>query len=169
MVELRSSRKHWKTHARSTGTSLTPAEPAKLHHPTPMEIKEVNEFTVTISPRLYETDALGHINNATIAAWFEVIRMRFLESLADTNEAHLKSWILASVQIDFIAETFYGSDVTGKVVDASIGNTSFTLHCEMWQGDKQTVRGKAVLVHMDVESHSPSRIPDLLREKLAAR
>tara|TARA_R110002049_G_scaffold221643_10_gene393114 strand:+ start:3600 stop:4103 length:504 start_codon:yes stop_codon:yes gene_type:complete len=167
MVELRSSRKHWKTHARSSGTPLTPAEPAKWHHPT--EIKKLKEFAVTISPRLYETDALGHINNATIAAWFEVIRMRFLESLADSNEAHLKSWILASVQIDFIAETFYGSDVTGKVVDAGIGNTSFTLHCEMWQGEKQTVRGKAVLVHMDVESHSPSRIPDQLRERLAAR
>ncbi|CAA0125457.1 Uncharacterised protein [Halioglobus japonicus] len=129
----------------------------------------MQEFTITISPRLYETDALGHINNATIAAWFEVIRMRFLESLADSNEAHLKSWILASVQIDFIAETFYGFDVTGKVVEASIGNSSFTLHCEMWQQGKQTVRGKAVLVHMDVQSHSPSRVPDHLREKLVAR
>jgi acyl-CoA thioester hydrolase len=128
----------------------------------------LKEFTITISPRLYETDALGHINNATIAAWFEVIRMRFLESLADSNEGHFKSWILASVQIDFLAETFYGSDVTGKVVEAEFGNSSFTLHCEMWQGEKKTVRGKAVLVHLDLESKAPSRIPDALREKVAA-
>ena len=128
----------------------------------------MKEFEITISPRLYETDALGHINNATIAAWLEVIRMRFLESLADNAEMHIKSWILASVQIDFLGETFYGSDVIGKVVDASVGNSSFTLHCEMWQADKQTVRGKAVLVHLDLESKSPTRIPDELREKLAA-
>lgn len=128
----------------------------------------MKEFEITISPRLYETDALGHINNATIAAWFEVVRMRFLESLADSNADNVKSWILASVQIDFISETFYGSDVTGKVVEATIGNSSFTLHCEMWQGGKQTVRGKAVLVRMDLESKSPTRVPDQLREKLAA-
>lgn len=129
----------------------------------------MKDFEITISPRLYETDALGHINNATIAAWFEVVRMRFLESLPPgSNEDNVKSWILASVQIDFIAETFYGSDVTGKVVEASIGNSSFTLQCEMWQGGKQTVRGKAVLVRMDLETNSPTRVPDALRETLAA-
>lgn len=128
----------------------------------------MKEFAITISPRLYETDALGHINNATIAAWLEVIRMRFLESLDDGGESNFNSWILASVQIDFVSETFYGSDVTGKVVEASIGNSSFTLDCEMWQGDKQTVRGKAVLVHMGLESKSPERIPDVLRERVAA-
>ncbi len=128
----------------------------------------MKEFSITITPRFYETDALGHINNATIAAWLEVIRMRFLESLADSNETNAKSWILASVQIDFIDETFYGTDVIGKVVDASIGNSSFTLHCEISQGDRQTVRGKAVLVHLDLASKSPTRIPDRLREKLAA-
>ena len=128
----------------------------------------MKEFFITITPRLYETDALGHINNATIAAWFEVVRVRFLESMAEASPDIVKSWILASVQIDFVGETFYGADVTAKIVEASIGNSSFTLQCEMEQGGKQTVRGKAVLVHMDPQSKSPARIPDSLREKLAA-
>lgn len=127
----------------------------------------MKEFAITITPRLYETDALGHINNATIAAWFEVVRVRFLESLVDHSPDIIKNWILASVQIDFIGETFYGTDVTAKIVAASIGNSSFTLHTEMFQGERQTVRGKAVLVHLDPESKSPSRIPDALRVKLA--
>lgn len=127
----------------------------------------MKEFAITITPRLYETDALGHINNATIAAWFEVVRVRFLESLVERNPDIVKHWILASVQIDFISETFYGSDVTAKIVEAIIGNSSFTLHTEMLQGGRQTVRGKAVLVHLDPVSKSPSRIPDALREKLA--
>ncbi len=33
----------------------------------------MQEFATIITPRLYETDAMGHINNATIAAWFEVV------------------------------------------------------------------------------------------------
>ena len=54
------------------------------------------------------------------------------------------------------------------VTDATAGNSSLTVSCEMTQGGKLTVRGKAVLVHLDTESKRPSRIPDSLREKLAA-
>jgi hypothetical protein len=46
---------------------------------------QLKEFAITITPRLYETDAMGHINNAIIAAWFEVVRVRFLESLVDRS------------------------------------------------------------------------------------
>ena len=77
--------------------------------------------------RFYETDALGHINNASIAAWFEVARIRFLESLGGEGSESARSWILASLQIDFIAETFYGSDVIATVTSATPGNSSLTI------------------------------------------
>lgn len=124
--------------------------------------------TLTITPRFYETDALGHINNASIAAWFEVARITFIESLEKQAAASSVNWILASLQIDFIAETFYGTDVIATVTDATAGNSSLMVTCEMTQGGKLTVRGKAVLVHLDTESKRPSRIPDSLREKLSA-
>ena len=128
----------------------------------------MKEHTITITPRLYETDALGHINNATIAAWFEVARVRFLESLAEDSPAFAHDWILASIQIDFVDETFYGSDVAASITEASVGNTSLSVACRMIQDERLTVRGKAVLVHMDAQSKSPTRIPDSLREKIAA-
>ncbi len=126
------------------------------------------QHSVTITPRFYETDALGHINNASIAAWFEVARITFVESLSEAGSASANSWILASLKIDFIAETFYGSDVIATVTGATAGNSSLTITCEMSQGGKLTVRGTAVLVHMDPDSKSPSRIPDGLRERLVA-
>ena len=129
----------------------------------------MQDFTVTISPRFYETDALGHINNASIAAWFEVARIGFLDNLAEGDSGVTRDWVLASMQIDFIAETFYGSDVIARICEASIGNSSFTVMCEMTQGEKVTVRGKAVLVHLDPSTKSPARISDHLREALAAR
>lgn len=129
----------------------------------------MKEFAITITPRLYETDAMGHINNATIAAWFEVVRVRFLESLVDPSPGIARDWILASVQIDFVGETFYGTDVVAKIIEAAIGNSSLTLHTEMFQGGRLTVRGKAVLVHIDPQSKAPTRIPDALRDTVAAR
>ena len=127
----------------------------------------MQEFAINITPRLYETDAMGHINNVTIAAWFEVVRVRFLESLVDRSPGVALNWILASLQIDFVGETFYGVDVTAKIIEARIGNSSLTMHTEMLQGGRLTVRGKAVLVHIDPQSKSPARVPDALRDKIA--
>lgn len=128
----------------------------------------MQNFTITIEPRFYETDALGHINNASIAAWFEIVRMKFIESLAGSDPALAVHWILASVQIDFVAETFFGTDVTARVTGAKAGNSSLTVLCEMHQGEKLTVKGKAVLVYMDAQTKAPARLPDHLREQLLA-
>ncbi len=121
---------------------------------------------ITIGPRFYETDALGHINNAAIAAWFEVSRIAFLESLGESDAASAFSWVLASLQIDFVAETFYGSDVTATVTRAAVGNSSLTVVTEMTQDGRLTVRGTAILVHLDRADKKPSRIPQRLRERL---
>lgn len=126
------------------------------------------DFSITISPRFYETDALGHINNASIAAWFEVARINFVESLGEEGTESTMHWVLASLQIDFVAETFYGSDVIATVTDARAGNSSLTIVCEMSQGGKLTVRGTAVLVHLDAATKAPSRLPEGLRQRLAA-
>ena len=124
-------------------------------------------ISTTIKPRFYETDALGHINNATIAAWFEVARVNLLESLGDGRAETAKNWILAALHIDFVAETFYGTDVIATITTARPGNSSLTVECEMTQDGKLTVRGTAVLVFMDVEQKKPTRIPDEMRDLLA--
>ena len=128
----------------------------------------MKNYSTTITPRFYETDALGHINNASIAAWFEVARVNFLESLGESDPSAAKDWILASIKIDFAAETFYGTDVIANITEAKIGNSSLTVVCEMMQGEKMTVRGTATLVHIDAQSKKPARVPDELRKELAA-
>jgi acyl-CoA thioester hydrolase len=124
------------------------------------------DFTVTLTPRFYETDALGHINNAAIAAWFEVVRIRWLDSLLEESSGVDRNWVLAAISLDFVAETFYGSDVCARVTSARAGNSSLTVACEMTQNNQLTVRGEAVLVHLDLNSKQKLRIPDSLRDQL---
>ena len=124
-------------------------------------------FSTTITPRFYETDALGHINNAAIAAWFEVARVNLLESLGGGPDS-ASNWVLASLQIDFVAETFYGSDVIANITEAEVGNSSLTVLCEMSQKGEVAVRGKAVLVYMDTQAKTSARIPDPMRARIAA-
>lgn len=132
----------------------------------------MQDFTITISPRLYETDAMGHINNASIAAWFEVLRVRFLEDVLGSSPSDAlavdasQSWILASVHIDYKGETFYGKDVTARVVSAEMGDSSLKVSGEMEQDGRQTVRGYAVLVNIDLATRRPVRIADGVRALL---
>ena len=124
-------------------------------------------FSIQIEPRFYETDALGHINNAAIAAWMEVVRMQFIESVMGADSIQAQNWILASLQIDFVAVTLFGEQVTARVTEAMLGNTSLTVLCELSQRAKLTVKCKAVLVFMDAQTRKPAPLPEVLRQRLA--
>ncbi len=121
-------------------------------------------FETTIKPRFYETDGLGHISNTVIPAWFEIGRSEFLASLGGDRRA----WLTASVQIDYLLETFHTSVVTLRITAAEPGNSSLKLFCEMEQDGKVTVRASSVLVLMAEDMSGATRIPDDLREALKA-
>lgn len=133
----------------------------------------MQDFSITITPRMYETDAMGHINNASIAAWFEVLRVRYMEDRlqrgpgAGFDPSAGVGWILASVHIDYRGETFYGSDVTGRVTGVEIGNSSVKVIGEMEQDGRATMAGYAVLVFIDLATRRPVRVPDGVRAALA--
>jgi len=127
----------------------------------------VSTYTLDLVPRFYETDAQGHVSNVSIAGWFETARISFLEWLLPADMTP-RGWILASIKIDYVGETFLGAPVTATVTRATVGRTSVTIECEMTQHGKPTVIGVAVLVHMDKESHRPTPLPDDLRGPIEA-
>ena len=125
-------------------------------------------FSITLTPRFTETDMVGHINNVSIAAWFEDLRIRFMRSFdkldaAGDWEGH---FTLASLKLDYIRETHYGEDVVLTMQTVTLGNSSMTLEGELRQGGELTVKGTAVMVQWDPETHRPTRIPDTYRERI---
>ena len=126
----------------------------------------MTDFSITIEPRSYETDALGHINNNAITAWFEVLRVKLIGRLGE-DIPMAQNWVVVSLAMDFLDETFYGRDVVVTATDVAAGNSSLTIHCEMAQDARLTVKGRAVLVHLDPDTKRPTRIPDAFRERIA--
>jgi acyl-CoA thioester hydrolase len=124
-------------------------------------------FSITLTPRISETDLVGHVNNVSIAAWFEDLRVRYMDSLQEPDVAGgIGGFTLASLKIDFIGETHYGTDVVLSMESVTIGNSSITLDGVLRQGDKLTVKATAVMVHWHPETHRPQRIPDSYREQV---
>ena len=128
----------------------------------------MSRFSITLTPRISETDLVGHVNNVAIAAWFEDLRVRFMRSFEAPGDARAGSghFTLASIKLDFVAETHFGEDVVLTMQDVTLGNSSITLEGELHQGGSLTVKGTAVMVRWDPGTHKPQRIPDEYRSRI---
>lgn len=125
-------------------------------------------YSQTIQPRFNETDALGHINNTVVAAWFEGCRDPLFRLFTpDLNPAQWRL-ILAKFSVDFHAELFYGEPVEIKSWVSRIGNSSFDVSQQAWQKGKLCASGVAVMVHFDFGSKQSATLSDELKARLLA-
>ena len=124
-------------------------------------------WSQTIEPRFAETDALGHINNTVLPVWFEQARtpiFRFFTPDLNPNNWHL---IIAKIDVEFVGELFYGSEIEVRTWIEKIGNTSFVIYQEAWQDNKLGARGHAVMVHYDHDKKASKALPDAIRQQLS--
>lgn len=124
-------------------------------------------FKITVSPRFAETDALGHLSNTTLPVWFEDAREPIFKLFNPELDVSAWSLILARIEIDFIRQIYYGSDVVIRTFITKVGTSSFTTLQEAWQKGELVARGTAVMVHYDYNSQKAAPIPESVKETLA--
>ena len=123
-------------------------------------------WTNTLNPRFVETDALGHVNNTVLPQWFEDSRTPIFELFCpgmDINDWHL---IIAKIDVEFLAEIYYGKPVEIRTFMTKIGNSSMVVHHQAWQNDVLAAKGNAVMVHFDHVLKTSKPIPTSIREIL---
>jgi acyl-CoA thioester hydrolase len=119
-----------------------------------------------IRPRFCDTDALGHINNTVIPVWFLEAREPILGWFAPGGDLGRGSLAIVRVEVDYLAETHFGEDVTIETRVADIGNSSFKLAQSVIQSGRETARGLATLVNFDPSTRKSRPIPDTIRAEL---
>lgn len=124
-------------------------------------------FHLELEPRFSDTDALGHISNITLPVWFEQARTPVFRIFHPTLEAETWPLIIARLEIDLMAQSYWHIPVKINTGIGKIGNSSFHVVQEAWQGDKQIARGVAVLIHFDYETEKALPIPDEIGAKLS--
>ncbi len=125
-------------------------------------------FTRQFDPRFMETDALGHINNTVIPIWFEEGRTPIFECFVPNLDLSRWNLILASVHVDFLAQTYYGKPVTIETRLTRLGSSSFDVSQRVVQEGIVTAQGKAVMVHFDYQTNRSAPIPEAIRQTLEA-
>jgi len=123
-------------------------------------------FSLTVSPRFYETDAFGHINNTVMTGWFETAREPVLRIFSPAFPIRGLTLILARIEVDFVAQTYYGAEVTIRTSIEKLGTKSFTVLHEAWQKDRVVARGKAVMVAFDFDAQQSAPVPEAQRAEL---
>ncbi|MGI9274837.1 MAG: acyl-CoA thioesterase [Endozoicomonas sp.] len=122
-----------------------------------------------ISPRFCETDALGHINNTALPVWFEKAREPVFRLFSPAMRVDDWQLILARIDVEYLAQIYYGSDVLIKTCLEKVGNSSMVILHEVWQKERLVARGKAVLIHYDYSDQKSVRIPEDIRQQLLAQ
>jgi len=125
-------------------------------------------FTLVVSPRFYETDAFGHINNTVVPGWFETAREPVFKLFTDSDKMTKINLILARIEVDFVAQIYYGSEVTIKTGIEKIGNASFVVWHEAWQNGSCCAKGKAVQVYFNLDTQKSEPLPSQYRARLEA-
>ena len=126
------------------------------------------QFSLTLTPRFCETDALGHINNTVIPVWFEAARDPIFEIVNPGQDLSKWNMIIAGFNIAFNAPTFYGQDVLVKTHISRVGNSSFEIAQSCWQNGRQTAEAKTTMVHYDYLAEKSQPMTAEVKEQLAA-
>ena len=120
---------------------------------------------IEIQVRFADTDAVGHINNATYATWSELARLRFLQESGSTPV----NFILAHLSVDFRRQVDYTDTVEVESRIAAIGNSSFTMTQAVLANGAVAAEVRSVIVSFDYQAQRSVPIPPLFREWLESR
>jgi acyl-CoA thioester hydrolase len=129
-------------------------------------------FTITVTPRFGDMDALGHINNIVPVVWFELARNPIMKIFDPNLEFTPESFslIMAHTDQDYIDQLYFQPDIEIKTWISRIGTKSFTAYQEAWQDGRLCVKSNAVIVHYDFRTGQTTPIPEdkkkLLEEHL---
>ena len=118
---------------------------------------------VQIQVRFGDTDALGHVNNASFAAYAEVARLDFLTLFGKS----VRSLILASLYIDFRRQVRFDEAVRVETRVERIGTSSITLGQTVFAGDERAADVRSTVVYFDYTAGKSRQLTADMRDSVA--
>lgn len=117
-----------------------------------------------------EQDGFGHINNAVFIRWLEASRIRLINLLDVELKTQGVGPILASVSCNFRLQVKFPDTITSAARVTKIGRSSLQVEHAVWSQAQGAVvaEGDSTVVLFNYELQQSSRIPDDLRQKIAA-
>jgi acyl-CoA thioester hydrolase len=119
--------------------------------------------------RYSDTDAQGHVNNVSYAAYLETGRttLALACGLPIGTEANTHT-VLARVEIDYLAEVHWPASLDLGIAVVRVGRSSVTVIQGIFHGERCVAKGYEVMVMVENATGRATPIPDDLRARLQA-
>ncbi|SUO97912.1 acyl-CoA thioesterase [Suttonella ornithocola] len=114
-----------------------------------------------VDVRWGDMDAYQHVNNTLFFRYLESARFAYFEDFVlPVLKGKMPIVVLAEMQCKFEAQIIYPAHLTVKTKISRLGNSSFDVVAEIWNGEQRAASSKAVMVWLDSQTYQPSKIPD---------
>jgi acyl-CoA thioester hydrolase len=130
------------------------------------------QFHCDIEVRFRDLDAMGHVNNAVYATYFEVARTGYVKALglADFGSGVLDlfPFIMLDLHCRFLAPAVLADVLVAHVRTVSIGNKSFAFEYLITRrkGGEAVATGSSTQVYYDYREQKTLPVPQGFRERL---
>lgn len=121
-------------------------------------------FSTDIATRWADLDLLGHINNVSMAGLFEEGRGQFNRTLDLHRENSGIRWLIAGVDLAYLAEAHHPAPVTMASGIGAIGTKSWSIFTAAFQNGRCVATCETTLVYTDASG--PTAFSDAHRAKL---
>ncbi len=128
----------------------------------------MTRFTTEVQLWFRDLDAMGHVNNVVYLTYCELARTQFYMKHAFKRALHDIDFILAHVDIDYVASAEWGDEVVVSVWPSKIGESSFTLSYELRdkKSNRLLAKSTSVQVSYDYDKKQTKPIPAEFRKML---
>lgn len=116
--------------------------------------------------RYGDTDRQGHVNNAVFATFMETGRVELIYNPQDPLLDEGFSFVLAKLDIDYIAEVFWPGTVEIGTRVVRVGRSSVTMQQAVFQGGKLCASAETVVVHFDQTTRKSHAFSQVQRARL---
>ena len=119
-----------------------------------------------LSPRVSETDGVGHINNTAIPVWLEAGRHPLFKLFNPQNTFHDWRMVIVKTTVEYKSQIYFGEDVEIHCYVHRIGNSSLELYEEVWQQGTKCIEAYTTYVNFNQAAQKSEPISDAIREIL---
>jgi len=123
-------------------------------------------FKDELFPRFKDTDALGHINHASLVTWFESARVPIFKLFIPDLDPKKWSLILVKIEVEYLKQVPFGAKFNIETEVERIGTSSFVLDQKIKDHDDVLCQSKCTMVHFDYKDKKSCPIPDPIRKEL---
>src|ERR1700759_414874 len=115
-----------------------------------------------VQVRFADSDALGHINNASFATYAEMARLQFLSTLGES----VQRMILANLTIDFRRQVLATDTVHVDSWVERLGTSSMGIAQPIFGNGARAADIKSVVVYFDYASSKAMPLTEAMRQGL---